>query len=43
MLWQMAYSELYFTNTYFPDFDEEKFREALDSFKDRNRRFGKEK
>ena len=40
LLWQMAYSELYFTNTYFPDFTPEKFEEALIDFQSRNRRFG---
>ena len=40
LLWQMAYSELYFTNTYFPDFTPEKFKEALIDFQSRNRRFG---
>lgn len=43
MLWQMSYSELYFTDTYFPDFDEFKFKDALDEYSRRNRRFGKEK
>ena len=40
MLWQMAYSELYFTNTYFPDFKEEELDKALEVFNSRNRRFG---
>ena len=42
MLWQMAYSELYFTNTYFPDFHMDEYKKALEEFKNRNRRFGKE-
>jgi undecaprenyl diphosphate synthase len=42
MLWQMAYSELYFTDIYFPDFDEVEFKKALDDYSNRNRRFGKE-
>lgn len=42
MLWQMAYSELYFTNTYFPDFKEKEFEKAIMEFENRHRRFGKE-
>ena len=41
MLWQMAYSELYFTNTYFPDFNKDEFKKALLEYSKRNRRFGK--
>lgn len=40
-LWQLAYSELYFTNLYWPDFTEIEFKKALQSYKDRERRFGK--
>ena len=40
MLWQMAYSEMYFTDVLWPDFDEEELDKALDSFNNRNRRFG---
>lgn len=40
LLWQLAYSEFYFTDTYFPDFTPEKFKEALIDFQSRNRRFG---
>ena len=40
MLWQLSYAELYFRDTYFPDFNEEKFDEALLEFNNRNRRFG---
>ena len=40
MLWQMAYSELYFTDTLWPDFDEKEFDKALDSYSKRDRRFG---
>lgn len=40
MLWQMAYSELYFTNTLWPDFDEKEFDNALDVYSNRERRFG---
>ena len=40
MLYQMAYAELYFTDTYFPDFDIEAFKVALSNYQGRNRRFG---
>lgn len=39
--WQSTYSELYFTNTFWPDFDEKKFNEALIDYISRQRRFGK--
>lgn len=41
MLWQLAYSELYFTDAYWPDFDEESFQAALSCYQSRERRFGK--
>ena len=41
LLWQIAYSELYFTDIYWPDFDENEFINALIEFKKRERRFGK--
>tara|TARA_B100001750_G_scaffold242358_1_gene255611 strand:+ start:542 stop:1291 length:750 start_codon:yes stop_codon:yes gene_type:complete len=41
LLWQSAYSELYFTNTLWPDFNEISVEQALKDFKKRNRRFGK--
>ncbi|NP_001412225.1 (2Z,6Z)-farnesyl diphosphate synthase CPT6, chloroplastic isoform 1 [Solanum lycopersicum] len=40
LLWQLAYSELYFTNTLFPDFGEEALMDAIFSFQRRHRRFG---
>jgi len=40
LLWQLAYTELYFTDTLWPEFDEEAFDEALASFARRQRRFG---
>jgi len=40
MLYQLSYSELYFTNTYFPDFDALEFDKALEEYNNRNRRFG---
>lgn len=41
MLYQLTYSELYFTNTYFPDFNSEEYDKALDFYINRDRRFGK--
>lgn len=41
MLWQLAYTELYFTDTLWPDFDEVELAQALDWFASRERRFGK--
>ena len=43
MLWQCAYTEFYFTDKLWPDFREDDFNEALDSFDGRDRRFGKVK
>lgn len=40
MLWQAAYAELYFTETLWPDFDEDMLAQALDAFRLRDRRFG---
>lgn len=40
MLYQMSYSEFYFTNTYFPDFDKSEFNKALFIFDSKDRRFG---
>jgi undecaprenyl diphosphate synthase len=40
LLWQSAYSELYFTPVLWPDFDREHFRAALDDFAGRGRRYG---
>ncbi len=41
MLWQIAYSELYFCDTYWPDFDEANLHRAIASYQARQRRFGK--
>lgn len=41
LLWQIAYSELYFCDTYWPDFAEENLHEAIVSYQQRQRRFGK--
>lgn len=40
LLWQLAYTELYFTDTFWPDFDGREFALALSSFTSRERRFG---
>ena len=41
LLWQISYSELYFCDTYWPDFDEECLHRAIASYQNRQRRFGK--
>ncbi len=41
LIWQAAYSEWYITPTYWPDFDREEYRQALEAFAQRDRRFGK--
>ena len=41
MLWQLAYTELYFTETYWPDFDAVALDAAITSFQQRERRFGR--
>ncbi|WP_348797695.1 isoprenyl transferase [Flavobacterium adhaerens] len=41
LLWQIAYSELYFTDVLWPDFKEENLHEAIISYQKRERRFGK--
>jgi len=40
LIWQSAYSEWYVTPTLWPDFDKENYRQALDAFAQRDRRFG---
>jgi undecaprenyl diphosphate synthase len=40
LVFQSAYSELYFTPTYWPDFDEQALHEAFEDFQNRERRFG---
>jgi undecaprenyl diphosphate synthase len=40
LIWQGAYSEWYITSAYWPDFDKEEFRKALDTFAKRDRRYG---
>ena len=41
LLWQIAYSELYFCDTYWPDFAEDDLHKAIASYQNRQRRFGK--
>jgi len=41
LLWQAAYAEFYFTETLWPDFDETEFEQAISTFDQRERRFGK--
>jgi undecaprenyl diphosphate synthase len=40
LIWQGAYSELYVTPVYWPDFDKEEYRRALDTYSHRDRRYG---
>ncbi|MDO6385223.1 MULTISPECIES: polyprenyl diphosphate synthase [unclassified Uliginosibacterium] len=41
LLWQLAYTEFYFTDCLWPDFDEAAFAQAIDSYRKRERRFGR--
>ena len=41
MLWQSAYSEMYFTTKLWPDFNKKDVIKALNDFKKRNRNYGK--
>jgi len=41
LLWQLAYTEFYFTDTLWPDFNESAFKLAIDSYQQRERRFGR--
>ena len=43
MLFSLAYAEMYFPNTYFPNFKESEFDKALEEYTKRDRRFGKNK
>jgi undecaprenyl diphosphate synthase len=40
LLWQLSYAELWVTETYWPDFRAEQFRDGLRSYASRDRRFG---
>lgn len=41
LIWQAAYSEWYVTPTYWPDFDKKEFQKALETYANRDRRYGK--
>lgn len=41
LLWQSAYSEIYVTDTYWPEFDKNSLAEAIQEYSNRTRRFGK--
>ena len=41
LLWQLAYTELYFSDRFWPDFNEEDLHKAIESFQQRQRRYGK--
>ena len=43
LLWQGAYSELFFTDTLWPDFRKDEFKAALEYYSNRDRRYGKVK
>jgi undecaprenyl diphosphate synthase len=40
MLWQLAYTEMYFTDVYWPDFDKAELEKALEYYANRDRRYG---
>ncbi|NCA80795.1 MAG: UDP pyrophosphate synthetase [Sphingobacteriia bacterium] len=40
LLWQMAYTEMYFSEVFWPDFSEQELDKAIESFNGRHRRFG---
>ena len=41
MLWQLAYTEFYFTDVLWPDFNKEELKKAIAKYNERDRRFGK--
>jgi undecaprenyl diphosphate synthase len=41
LLWQSAYTELYFTPLLWPDFDPDALEDAIDAYRSRERRFGR--
>ena len=41
LLWQVSYAELFFSEVFWPDFDENHFEKAINNYKKRERRFGK--
>lgn len=40
LLWQLAYTEFWFTDVYWPDFDEAVFKQAIEEYQQRQRRYG---
>ena len=40
LLWQLAYSEFYFTDVSWPEFDEQELKKAIDAYENRDRRYG---
>jgi undecaprenyl diphosphate synthase len=40
LLWQLSYAEIYVTDVLWPDFREDEFMKAIESYKKRHRRFG---
>lgn len=40
LIWQSSYSELIFTKTLWPDFDEEEYRSLIEAYSNRDRRYG---
>lgn len=40
LLWEVAYSEFYYTDIHWPDFNEEELQKAIYSYQNRDRRFG---
>jgi undecaprenyl diphosphate synthase len=41
LLWESAFAELHFSDCLWPDFDEQRFRSALEDYNSRQRRFGR--
>jgi undecaprenyl diphosphate synthase len=41
LLWDLAYTELYFTDSFWPDFDEDALKKAVATYAQRKRRFGR--
>jgi undecaprenyl diphosphate synthase len=41
LLWQIAYAEIYITDTLWPDFDKDEYRKILRAYQQRDRRFGR--
>jgi undecaprenyl diphosphate synthase len=41
LLWQLAYTELFFTDTLWPDFTRDEFEKIVDRYRGRDRRYGK--